>query len=148
MTPSALDSVAGFGRYLRGNGYPLGSGEQVALVEAALALTPAQYRKLEPCWRSIVCTNRDQWQRYPELFRLYWRADAARGATKVSGAARRSRSLREAVEALHQSMAAGESPAAKAASGSFDAAAQAGKRVKDTGGANWFCGLDYRGRLD
>jgi len=122
---AAIESVAGFGRYLRGNGYPLGSGEQVALVEAALALTPANYRRLEPCWRSIVCTNRDQWQRYPELFRLYWRADAARGATRLSGAARRSRSLREAVEELHQSMAAGESPAAKAASGSFDAGAEA-----------------------
>ncbi len=132
---AALDSVTGFGRYLRGNGYPLGAGEQAALVDAALALTPAQYRKLEPCWRSIVCTNRDQWSRYPELFRLYWRADAARGATKVSGAARRSRSLRDAVEALHQSMAAGGSPAAKAASGSFDAAARGEAEVAAGGRA-------------
>lgn len=124
QTASApLETVTAFGRYLRENGYPVGIGEQAAMVQAALALTPAHYRRIEPCWRSIVCTNRGEWQRFPELFKLYWRRNAMRATTKVSGRSRRSRSLRQAVAELHESMATGETDLAQAARGFFNAAA-------------------------
>ncbi len=123
QTASApLETVAAFGRFLRQNGYPVGIGEQAAMVQAALALTPEHYRRIEPCWRSIVCTNRGEWQRFPELFKLYWRRDAMRATTKVSGRSRRSRSLRQAVAELHDAMATGETASA-AAKGFFDARA-------------------------
>jgi uncharacterized protein with von Willebrand factor type A (vWA) domain len=104
-----LETVTGFGRYLRQNGYPVGIGEQTALVQTALALTPKHYRRLEPCWRSIVCTNRGEWERFPALFKSYWQRDAMRMTTRISDERTRSRNLRQAVAAMHESMAAGQS---------------------------------------
>lgn len=134
-TSAPLETVTAFGRYLRENGYPVGIGEQAAMVQAALALTPEHYRRLEPCWRSIVCTNRGEWRRYPELFRLYWDRNPARVTTKVSDARRRSRSLRQAVAELHESMPTGQTSPKPAVSAFFDGAAERDAQTANEGSA-------------
>lgn len=113
MQSAPIESITGFGRYLRENGFPIGLGEQAAMVKTALALTPQHYRKLEPCWRSVVCTNRTEWERYPALFRSYWRRDQMRMTTKVSDTRRRTRSLLQAIAQMHDWMAAAESDSAR-----------------------------------
>src|SRR5262245_48345342 len=75
-----------------------------------MAFTPSRYSKLQACWRSIVCTNRSEWERYPELFDVYWHREPRANATKVSDA--RARNLRAAVAALHQSIAGQGGPSA------------------------------------
>jgi uncharacterized protein with von Willebrand factor type A (vWA) domain len=152
MPSSPIETVAAFGRYLRDSGYPVGLGEQAAMVRATLALTPAHYRKLEPCWRSIVCTNRDQWRRYPELFKLYWHRDVLGGATKVSDARRRSRSLREAITEMHDAMGGGQAASARAESGVLASGTPGDAQAADTGhaqgGASPVDPLERRGMQD
>ncbi len=69
-----------------------------------LRLPVAQYRQIQAAWCAIVCGNKDQWSRYQELFNLFWFPDRVRGSSRMSGSTRRSRSLPEMVQAMHQQM--------------------------------------------
>jgi uncharacterized protein with von Willebrand factor type A (vWA) domain len=143
-----IDSITAFGHYLRGNGYAVGIAEQAALVQTALALTPKQYRRLEACWRSVVCANRDQWQRYPELFNLYWRGASARGGTRVRGERRRGRSLRDAVADMHASMPGAGASSPRAAPGLSDTRPDSDPSISEghaQGGASAIDPLTRRG---
>ena len=80
----------------------------------------------QPGWRAIVCSNKDHWRRYPELFKLYWLPQRVRGSSRISGTTRRSRSLTEMVEALHEQMNSGNAkPAGNPLLGFSDASASA-----------------------
>jgi uncharacterized protein len=117
MDNPLLHGVAGFAGYLREHGFAVGIAEQQAMLTALLHLPVRQYRQSQACWRAIVCSNREQWQRYPELFELYWFPQRVRGSSRISGATRRSRNLAELVTAMHAQMAeAGTQAAAMAAS--------------------------------
>lgn len=112
MQPSLIHGIAGFAAHLRDHGFGVGIAEQQAMLTAAVLLPVQQYRQIQPCWRAIVCSNKDHWRRYPELFNLYWFPERARGSSRISGATRRSRNLTELVQAMHAQMdAAGAKPA-------------------------------------
>jgi uncharacterized protein with von Willebrand factor type A (vWA) domain len=107
-----LQAIAGFAAYLRDHGFAVGVAEQRGLVRAALILRPSEYQRLEAGWRSLVCHDAASWRRYPEVFRSYWFPDRLTGQVRVSGYARPRRDLRDAVAALHRSMATNEKHAA------------------------------------
>ncbi len=112
MQPSLIHGIAGFTAYLRDNGYGVGISEQQAMLNSVMQLPVEQYRQIQPCWRAIVCSNKDHWRRYPELFKLYWLPEQVRGTSRMSGTTRRSRKLSEIVEAMHAQMdAANTKPA-------------------------------------
>ncbi|MDT7835732.1 VWA domain-containing protein [Aquabacterium sp. OR-4] len=106
-----LGGIAGFAATLREHGFRIGIAEQQALVQAALALPLARHGQLEAAWRAIACHNRRDWQHWPELFQRYWHPQRLRGSTRVSGLTRPSRDLRQAVQQLHDDMAAAAQPA-------------------------------------
>lgn len=122
-----LQAVAGFAAHLRDHGFPVGIAEQRAMLDSAARLSVREHHRVQSCWRAIVCINRDTWRRYPELFQLYWYPHKARGTVRSSGTTRRSRSLPEMIEALHQQMdCGGQAPAARRAQAMMDASAGAG----------------------
>jgi uncharacterized protein len=106
MENSLLHGIAGFATYLRDHGFSVGIAEQQAMLTTLLHLPVKQYRQIQPCWRAIVCSNKDQWRRYPELFDLFWFPERVRGSSRISGATkpRRSRNLSELVAAMHAQM--------------------------------------------
>ena len=113
MQPSLIQGIAGFTAYLRDHGYGVGISEQQAMIKSALHLPVKEYRQIQPCWRAIVCNNKDHWRRYPELFKLYWFPEQVRGTSRMSGTTRRSRSLSEMVESMHAQMDAANSKPAE-----------------------------------
>lgn len=113
MQPSLIQGIAGFTAYLRDHGFAVGITEQQAMLKTMLQLPVAQYRQIQPCWRAIVCSNKDHWRRYPELFKLYWLPERVRGSSRISGTTRRSRSLTEMVEAMHEQMNTGNAKPAE-----------------------------------
>ncbi|MGB7596615.1 MAG: VWA domain-containing protein [Gallionella sp.] len=126
MHPSLIQGIAGFTAYLRDHGFAVGITEQQAMLNTMLQLPVTQYRQIQPCWRAIVCSNKDHWRRYPELFKLYWLPERVRGSSRISGTTRRSRSLTEMVEAMHEQMNSGNAkPAGNPLLGFSDASASA-----------------------
>lgn len=105
MEAQPLQAIAGFASYLRDAGFAVGVAEQRSMVSAALILSPADYQRLEAGWRSLVCRDATTWHRFPEVFRSYWFPDRLTGQVRVSGHTRPRRDLRDAVAALHRSMA-------------------------------------------
>lgn len=107
-----LESIAGFAALLRDHGMKVGIAEQQAFVQAALRLPLERAARLDSAWRAIACHDARDWQRWPELFDSYWHPQRAKGRTKVGGQTRPSRSLRQAVQSLHERMD-GAAPAAR-----------------------------------
>jgi uncharacterized protein with von Willebrand factor type A (vWA) domain len=106
-----LEAIAGFAAHLRDHGFRVGVAEQQAMLKITLAIEVAAYRRLEPCWRALVCGGADEWHRYPELFRRYWFPETAKGGVRVSGETRPRRDLRQMVADL-RSAATGDAPKA------------------------------------
>lgn len=104
MDNALLHRLAGFAGHLRDHGFGVGIPEQQAMLVVVQHLPVRQYRQIQPCWRAIVCSNRDQWRRYPELFDLYWFPERVRGSARVSGMTRRSRNLTELVASMRAQM--------------------------------------------
>lgn len=104
-------SLAGFAAMLRDHGLKVGVSEQQAMLQAALALGPLQGQRLCAAWRAMACHSARDWRQWPELFERYWYPQRLKGQVRVSGQMRPSRDLRQAVQELHQQMAA---PAASA----------------------------------
>ena len=96
----ALEAIAGFAGTLRDAGFRVGVREQQALVQTALALPLGESRRLRGLWRAVVCTGREQWRRYPELFDAYWYPRRRRGSTRMQGEPGRRRNLAQAVQQL------------------------------------------------
>jgi uncharacterized protein len=139
-----LEAVAGFAAHLRGHGFRVGVPEQQAMLQTALAVDLAGHRRLEACWRSLLCGGADEWRRYPELFRLYWYPESITGSTRVSGETRPRRDLRQLVAELHA--AAGAAPARPSSWGGATAAndTATGDDRHAQGGASRAEALDQR----
>ncbi len=110
-----MEAIAGFAAHLREHGFRVGVPEQLAMLRTAVLLEVSAHRRLEACWRSLVCGGAEQWRRFPELFRLYWFPERATGSVRLSGDLRPRRDLRQLVADLHA--ATGQGTAAPAALG-------------------------------
>ncbi|MDM0052717.1 VWA domain-containing protein [Variovorax sp. J22R115] len=126
-----LDSIAGFAALLRDHGLKVGVAEQQAMVSAALRVPIERASRLDAAWRSIACHDARDWKRWPELFERYWHPGRTKGKTRTSGETRPSRSLRQLVKSLHDSLD-GAQPSTR--STSSDTALQAPTPQPDDGG--------------
>lgn len=106
--PRPLQAIAGFAELLRAHGLNVGIAEQQAFVQAALAIPIERNRQLNAAWRAIACHCARDWRRWPELFDRYWHPDRLTGQVRVSGQTRPSRDLRQAVQALKESLGGAE----------------------------------------
>ena len=80
MTAAALPSarVLEFIRHLRLNGFSLGVAEAEAACTVLAAVPPgsgaARLRPVRLALRSLLAGNREEWQRFDELFNAWWLA--------------------------------------------------------------------------
>lgn len=79
-----------FLRFLRGNGFQVGVGEELDALRAAARENLLDARRLRWALRALLCSSRRDWERFEVLFDAYWRRPKRKGAIKVSGAAARS----------------------------------------------------------
>ncbi len=93
-----------FASYLREHGFLIGLGELDAMLRITLLLKPSQYSQLKSCWRGLVCSTPDQWQKYPDFFEAFWFPHRVRGSTKSSGIKRKNKSLQSLVAQMHADM--------------------------------------------
>jgi uncharacterized protein with von Willebrand factor type A (vWA) domain len=93
-----------FASYLREHGFLIGLGELDAMLRITLLLNPTQYSQLKSCWRGLVCSTSDQWQKYPDLFEAFWFPHRVRGSTRSSGVNRKNKSLQNLVAQMHADM--------------------------------------------
>jgi len=117
----ASHSLAGFAALLRDHGLKVGVAEHSAMLQAALVLGPLQGQRLSAAWRALACHCARDWRQWPELFERYWYPQRLKGQVRVSGQMRPSRDLRQAVQALHQNMAAASTPGQAAPYSASDA---------------------------
>ena len=92
--------LANFARTLRGNGFKVGLAETrdaVAILASPAASRPSS---LKPALRSLFCATHSDWEKFDEIFEVYWRGRGMRGATALSGTSAESKaSLRRIAEA-------------------------------------------------
>lgn len=74
------------------------------MLRITLLLKPSQYSQLKSCWRGLVCSTPDQWQKYPDFFEAFWFPHRVRGSTKSSGIKRKNKSLQSLVAQMHADM--------------------------------------------
>ncbi|MCM0045609.1 MAG: VWA domain-containing protein [Burkholderiaceae bacterium] len=107
LPPDCADPVAEirrFAAYLREHGFLLGLSELRAMVEAGIALGPAQHHQIRHCWRAIAASSAAHWRRFPDLFDAYWYPRRVRGSTRSTNVQRKSRDLQELVARMHADM--------------------------------------------
>ncbi len=92
MTAPPQDSLGqrlmGFVRFLRDNGYPVGVREGLDALTLAGACGPADRQRLSWGLRSLLCSNAGEWDRFDELFRLYWLPANRRSEVRASASRR------------------------------------------------------------
>jgi uncharacterized protein with von Willebrand factor type A (vWA) domain len=84
--PAAVDArLVEFLRFARYNGLAIGAGEQIDALRVAEYCTIGDKQRL--CWglRSLLCSNRREWERFDELFDLFWTPRHIKSASQVSG---------------------------------------------------------------
>jgi uncharacterized protein with von Willebrand factor type A (vWA) domain len=136
MHSPAVDAIAGFAGSLRQNGYTVGLGEHAGMLKAALLFSARDQKELCHAWRALVCSNAEDWRRFPELFDAYWFPARRRGSVKSSGVPPRTRDLRQLIADLQ---AGGEGKGGPAASGGLadrQQAAESSAEGQAQGGAS------------
>ena len=99
-----LENLAGFTALLRDHGLKVGAFEQQGMIAAALSFSAPTSAQISAAWRAIACHSQKDWRQWPELFERYWFPHRLKGSVRVSGQTRPARNLRDAIQALHQSM--------------------------------------------
>jgi uncharacterized protein with von Willebrand factor type A (vWA) domain len=64
----AAERLAGFPRFLRANGFAVGGGDAVPVLQTAQRVGVLDAQLLRWSLRSLLCGRVDEWQRFPELF--------------------------------------------------------------------------------
>lgn len=100
--PEPLERIAGFVAMLREHGMTVGVPEQQAMIRAALVWPVEEHARLNAAWRAIACHDVRDWRRWTDLFQRYWRPEATKGSTRVSGRTRPGRSIEQVVRDLQQ----------------------------------------------
>ena len=75
----------GFVRVLRDNGFLVGLRETIDGLRVARQADLGQREALRWALRSLMCASRTDWQRFDEIFDLYWRGHGQLRAAQVSG---------------------------------------------------------------
>jgi uncharacterized protein with von Willebrand factor type A (vWA) domain len=92
LGPPTRRRLAGFARTLRDNGFKVGlaeTGDALAILTAPLTARPAS---LKPALRALFCATHSDWERFDEIFDVYWLSRGLRQVRTLAGAAIEGRS--------------------------------------------------------
>ncbi len=77
--------IVGFARVLRDNDFPVGLRETIDGLRAARQAKLDHREAFRWTLRSLLCASRTDWQRFDQIFDLYWRGHGKLQAVRVSG---------------------------------------------------------------
>ncbi len=77
--------VTGFVRLLRDNGFPVGLGEAGDALRLLRATDLGRPHELRRGLRALLCCSKTDWERFDELFDVWWLRRGMRPALKASG---------------------------------------------------------------
>lgn len=97
-------SIGRFAVFLRDQGFIVGLAETALMMRVAAEVPLTEWRMLSRLWRSAVCGNRQEWERFPALFDAFWFPRCSGGTVRVVGTPMSCRSLPERVAALHREL--------------------------------------------
>jgi uncharacterized protein len=80
-----LGRLAAFARTLRLNGWALGPREIADAARALAALGLERPSPVRAALKHLFCTRREEWERFDELFDVFWHRRGVRTAVKVAG---------------------------------------------------------------
>jgi uncharacterized protein len=86
LGPPTRQRLAGFARTLRDNGFKVGlaeTGDALEILTTRLASKPIT---LKPALRALFCATHSDWERFDEIFDVYWLARGLRRARTLAGA--------------------------------------------------------------
>lgn len=69
---SFTTKIVGFCRFLRANGISAGPKQTVAALETAWAIGIADGFNLKMALRAVVCSSKEEWDLFEELFKTFW----------------------------------------------------------------------------
>src|SRR5579862_4485849 len=75
--PNAEEMVR-FCRFLRDRGFAVGVTETIDSIQASRIIGVENEAILRLALRSALCSSKDQWDRFDELFETFWKGDVAR----------------------------------------------------------------------
>lgn len=101
------EEIRQFVTYLRECGFVIGLSEFKAMVDISLIAGIQDPARIQKYWRGIACSTQAQWQQFPGLFDVFWYPNKKKAATKSSGQKKKSKSLPELIQALHDETASG-----------------------------------------
>jgi uncharacterized protein with von Willebrand factor type A (vWA) domain len=94
--------LAGFARTLRDNGFKVGLAETRDALAVFADSAAARPIFLKPAFRSLFCATHSDWERFDEVFDVYWLGYGRRQARTLSGSMSEARSpLRPLANAPH-----------------------------------------------
>jgi len=84
---AARRRLAGFARTLRDNGFKVGlseTGDALAILTGPMAARPST---LKPAFRALFCATHSDWERFDEIFDVYWLGRDVHQARVLAGSA-------------------------------------------------------------
>lgn len=106
---NVAETITRFCRFVRGEGLSAGIKESVDALEVARMVGIDDREQLKIGLRSVLCSSKEEWDRFEELFWIFWR-DADRNAEKrpgQNGSKQRKEPLKGAVPSLLANSSAG-----------------------------------------
>jgi uncharacterized protein len=86
---SLAETITAFCRFVRAEGISAGVKESVDALEAARTVGIGDRESLKMALRAVLCSSKEEWDRFDELFWIFWRdADASAGKPPRSDAQR------------------------------------------------------------
>jgi uncharacterized protein len=124
--------IVEFCRFMRASGIPAGVKESVAALEAARAVGVADKQTLKAALRAVLCSSKEEWDLFDDLFWLFWRA-----ADREGGQGRKPGQKERALETQSAKALLGLMGSNRSASGEEDrgravAGASANERLRKT----------------
>ena len=71
-------SIVEFSRFLRSNGLSADTSQTMTALEAAKTIDIANQRTFSFALQSTLCSTKEEWELFPELFNTFWRESRSR----------------------------------------------------------------------
>jgi uncharacterized protein with von Willebrand factor type A (vWA) domain len=83
-----VSRIVGFIRFVRNNGFQAGIQEELDALKLAEQVNITRQKNLRWGLRSLLCSDREEWHRFDELFDAYWREPNRKAEVRATSSSR------------------------------------------------------------
>src|SRR5690242_9537582 len=91
--PTIAKAIVRFCRFVRDRGLSAGVKESIEALRAAEAVGIRDADSLKSALRAVLCSSKQEWDKFDDLFEEYWLSGTPPGSRKLSHQARQSKSV-------------------------------------------------------